>query len=547
MATDFSSDLSSDLSCEQCQDSLPWYVADALSHDERAAVERHLASCVRCRSALEEWREVALALHRASESIPTASPATWAHISRRLREQPAPTAQSNGRMTMRLQDRSMRNTSTPNDMPPVASPNGRRSAIVGLVAVVALIALSAGIFSYFATHGGSRRSTIAATPHPACAPSQATVNLPTNTVITAIAPLGTDDGWAVGTIADPRHYEAPPSAVLLRLRNCHWAPVGTPIPHAALSDIAMATADEGWAVGVTYAQNVTLSDGTRQWDWDQPLVLHYVHGFWQTVKVSAGPKTNVEKVKMVSANEGWMLLYDGKHPITVSGVSALQYGHSLLHYLNGTWTNVPLDFPHPSMSVGDLDARAPGEVWLVGSDYDYVHQTGSGFAMRYAGGAWTRYTEADDFTSVSVLSPTDVWAGGSHLYHFDGTRWTQVSVQGTRHFVNLAPGVDPSSFPLDIEQMVMLSPTQGWAIPSPIDIINKIATQEEALRYDHGVWQWTTLSLKGALTPLPLITRVAPSSATQGWAIAFQPIDGYPQYLLMYYDADTWGIVRQQS
>jgi hypothetical protein len=544
-------DFSSDLSCEQCQDSLPWYVADALSDDERAAMERHLASCARCQSALEEWREVALALHRAGEGIAAPSFTTWARISRQLREQPAHTAQSNGRTTMRLQDRSMRNTPTPNDMPPVASPNGRRSSIVGLVAVVALIALSAGIFSYFATHGGSRRSTIAATPHPACAPSQATVNLPTNTAITAIAPLGTDDGWAVGNIADPRHYESPPSAVLLRLRNCHWAPVGTPIPHATLSDISMVSTDEGWAVGSTQIQDKTLlSNGqpANDWVWDQPLVLHYTHGAWQTVKVAAGPKTTAEQVKMVSANEGWMLLYDGKHPITVSGVSALHYGHSLLHYLNGTWTNVPLDFPHPSMYVSDLDARAPGEVWLVGSDYDYVHQTGSGFAMRYAGGVWRRYyTQAEDFTSVSVLSQTDVWAGGSHLYHFDGARWTQVSVKGTRHFVNLAPGVDPSSFPLDIEQMVMLSPTQGWAIPSPIDIINKIATEEEVLRYDHGVWQWTTLSLKGAPTPLPLITRVAPSSPTQGWAIAFQSLAGYPQYSLMYYDVDAWGIVPQRS
>ncbi|HEY7020972.1 MAG TPA: hypothetical protein VH349_07640 [Ktedonobacterales bacterium] len=438
---------------------------------------------------------------------------------------------------------------TQDDLPPGASPHGRRSAIVGLVAVVALIALSASIFSYFATHGGARRSTIAATPHPACAPSQATVNLPTNTAITAIAPLGMDDGWAVGTIADPRHYESPPSAVLLRLRNCHWAPVGEPIPHATLSDISMVSADEGWAVGSTQIQDKTLlSNGqpSNVWVWDQPLLLHYTHGAWQTVKVTAGPNTNAEQVKMVSANEGWMLLYDGKHPITVSGVSALQYGHSLLHYLNGTWTNVPLDFPHSSMYVQDLDARAPGEVWLVGSDYDYVHQTGSGFAARYTGGAWTRYTEAEDFTSVSVLSPTDVWAGGSRLYHFDGTRWTQVSVQGTRHFVNLAPSVDPNSFPLDIQQIVMLSPTQGWAIPSPMDIINKIATQEEALRYDHGVWQWTTLSLKGAPTPLPLITRVAPSSPTQGWAIAFQSVDGYSQDSLMYYDADAWGIVPQR-
>src|SRR6476619_4361947 len=80
-----------DLSCAQCQDSLPWYLANSRAHSERAAVERHLASCERCGAALAEWRELTGAIRRADERIPldTASITTWENISHRLGEQTA--------------------------------------------------------------------------------------------------------------------------------------------------------------------------------------------------------------------------------------------------------------------------------------------------------------------------------------------------------------------------------------------------------------------------------------------------------------------------
>jgi hypothetical protein len=205
------------------------------------------------------------------------------------------------------------------------------------------------------------------------------------------------------------------------------------------------------------------------------------------------------------------------------------------------------------MIVTDLDARASGDVWLVGLD----NSRGNGsyaLAAHYTGGAWTTYTgaaigaDANSFASVSALSPTDVWAGGSRLYHFDGAHWTQASIQGTRHLPHLGPGADPNSFPLDLQQIVMLSPTQGWAIPSLAAYFGYQATQEEALRYDHGVWQWTTLALRGAPTPLPWITRFAPSSPTQGWALGLQDVSANEdRMLLLYYDAGAWGVVREQS
>jgi hypothetical protein len=241
-----------------------------------------------------------------------------------------------------------------------------------------------------------------------------------------------------------------------------------------------------------------------------------------------------------------MLLYDGKHLTTVNGDNTLRYGYSLRHYQNGTWANVPLVFLKTAMSVSDLDAQEPGEVWLVGIDTTVVNNSQSGFAEHYSNGVWTSYVGAalgahtPWFQSISEVSPTDVWASaGSGLYHFDGARWTQASIQGKR-------SGKVNDLPLDIGVIVMVSPTQGWAFPHPSYIPGYEETQEEALRYENGVWRWAAIPLQGATKPLP-ITSFAPSSPTQGWAIAFQVINGFPQYLLLYNDGDSWGVVRQQS
>src|SRR5258708_5707248 len=78
-----------DFSCGRCQHALPWYVAKSLSNDEQAAMERHLASCGHCRAALEDWREVAAALHRADQrsSLRIPSAAMWENISSQLGEE----------------------------------------------------------------------------------------------------------------------------------------------------------------------------------------------------------------------------------------------------------------------------------------------------------------------------------------------------------------------------------------------------------------------------------------------------------------------------
>lgn len=150
-----------------------------------------------------------------------------------------------------------------------------------------------------------------------------------------------------------------------------------------------------------------------------------------------------------------MLLYGGKHPVSSEPNQSVGYANSLLHYQNGTWTDVPMTFKKPQMTVSDLDARQSGDVWVVGMD----NSSGGtqALAAHYLRGVWTSYTGATivadprvlasgtDLNSVSMLSATDVWAAGSGIYHFDGTRWTQASAQGTRSGATVVGDIPPLS------------------------------------------------------------------------------------------------------
>ncbi|HEU0027461.1 MAG TPA: zf-HC2 domain-containing protein [Ktedonobacterales bacterium] len=549
-----------DLSCERHQDSLPWYVTNSLSDGERAEMERHLASCERCRAALDEWRDVAAAMRRADENIPpdTASLTTWARIAHQLGAQAEPAYKSskvNERNIMGLKDRIVRlvpNTRATTEAAEGARPRGPLRRAMDVVAVVAVIALSVGVFGFLAGRGGgSSRGKDAVAAQPACATSKATVSLPANASLLAIAAEGANDGWAAGTIWDDKSPTSPPAALLVHLRNCHWAPVGTPIPNVQLTDISMASPDDGWAVGATMKLDTTpMADGAPRnaWEPSQPFALHYTHGSWQQVNLPSYPGAKAMQVKMVSANEGWMLLYSGKRLITTNGDTSVGYGNALLHYQNGTWANFPMSFLKPSTGLADMDARQPGEVWLAGFDNTYSQPN---IVAHYIGGKWTTYigtaiAAGANIQTISEISPTDVWAAGSasssgsSLYHFDGARWSAAKVQGV-------PKKEAAYFRPFINTIVMTSPTQGWAFGFYMSL-KPTRTIRVALRYDHGAWQYTEPQIHGTTIYAPL-SAFAQTTPSQGWALGDHLIDNgaNAERVLLYYDAGVWGAVRQQS
>ncbi len=544
-----------DFSCERCQDALPWYVAGSLADLEQSEIERHLASCPACRLALAEWREVSGASARDDARIPrdTEAMTTWVGIRDHLRRHDVSLVALDERHPMRLSERPTPPTHIGSEpkLDRRRRPAARGRPFVAIAATVALVAISAVVFTLLSS---GVRSGVAVTPtrtaKPACLPSKATADLPTHASLSAIAPSGTDDGWAVGRVWDPQA-ATPPATLMLRLQNCHWAPVGTPIPSAELLSVSMASADEGWAVGATMRRDtLPLNDhGGQRNDWleDQLLVLHYTGGTWRRETVTTDTQMISARVKMVSANEGWMLIDHGKRMTIVNSTTAVpSYAYTLLHLQGSTWSDVPLSFQAPSMILDDLDAKVPGECWVVGYD---VQGSGGGVAAHYVNGSWQRWVGAggkeptDVFYSVSEVGPNDVWAAGNdRMYHFDGTAWAEVPVAGTA----------PNGMGIGIQALQVLATGEGWAFDGE-ELFGQDAFHQAVLHYRNGQWSWELLSLGSVSpdTPISFLSGIALVSPTQGWAIADRmvptDIGATVQGMLLYYDSGTWGTVEPHA
>jgi hypothetical protein len=106
-------------------------------------------------------------------------------------------------------------------------------------------------------------------------------------------------------------------------QQCRWTALPQTYSGMMLDSVSMVSATEGWAVG-----GDPSSSG-------QPIALRHTGGTWQRVTVSmpAGFAAVCTAVRMLNADEGWILAIPGK-----TGHS--QFGASLLHYHNGAWTPV---------------------------------------------------------------------------------------------------------------------------------------------------------------------------------------------------------------
>src|SRR5215813_8533760 len=77
-----------ELTCSECRQLLPWYIAGPLSSGERSALTHHLAQCMACQREAELWGTVSTALEDADRRIPpdTHEQGRWLALRSRLSE-----------------------------------------------------------------------------------------------------------------------------------------------------------------------------------------------------------------------------------------------------------------------------------------------------------------------------------------------------------------------------------------------------------------------------------------------------------------------------
>lgn len=301
--------------------------------------------------------------------------------------------------------------------------------------------------------------------------------------LTDVAMTSSTDGWALG------------EGAIYHFTGGKWTAIAQP-PNLLGARLAMVSADEGWAVGQTQSgTSQTISSSTSQ-----NVILHESGGQWtihETLPTATLPSGVLFGLTMTPQDEGW-------------AVGGGPGGALVLHLQGQTWSVDPLGGAAPASANLEAAAVSPdGTVWVVGD--------GGLILRRDVAGHWTQMPSPAtlDLHAVSMVSADEGWAVGGTLglydkgvvLHYTNGTWTAVanvptdglwslsmvsategwggSIDGS--FLHLHDGtVTKVSSPTDhpIYGISMVSPTEGWAVC-------RRTLQDNAgvfLHYTNGAW-----------------------------------------------------------
>lgn len=508
------------LDCQTCRDHLPAFVAGTLAPEFAAEISAHLAHCTNCSTIAAELRLIADGLHEIDCAVPPDQRATEDWEALRMRLMPRPVAPQRSNF---MSDPTPIFETTPIASPPSKRPATSRLMRLAPVAAVLLIALiSAAVFSAFHHNLGTSTGTVAHDPGCSSAPpshgsSAAPIGayLPPYTQLVQMSEVTPSNIWAVGLKRDA-HQANPIQGVIYHLLDCTWQqyPVAVSLAKIPLVSISMVAPTEGWATGSLLSNGYEYSIGTLQ----ALVVLHEVNGTWQQVAIPGTEGYVSGSISMYSRNDGW-LVADG----------AGNNPNALFHYTNGSWSLVTLP---GKLSAGLADRPltpvSANDVWLTSQTQTDGNGDFSATIIHISNGQVTSYPLSANTAPGGLAFPSasDGWMSGSVgnpyasnipqkpvLLHFDGQRWTNVSLP---NFVN---SPELSSFFTGIS---LVNAQEGFIIGYKLD---PSQANTPLIFYHRSGGQWQPVDL-------PAMPAIANASATdiltvapdEAWAFASLPI-----------------------
>jgi hypothetical protein len=256
--------------------------------------------------------------------------------------------------------------------------------------------------------------------------------------LTDVAVVSSTEAWAVGWVGE-RSSTRP---VALHWTGLEWSPTHVPVrprTGVTLTGVAIA-ADGAWAVG--------SSDSAKTAEY-RPFVAHWTDGRWHRSPVGFRRQGWLGSVATVpGTSQVWAVGSTPRHAI-------------VLRWNGAAWRS------HPGPVLGDrtsLDAVVAfrsGVAWAVGTTI--VDGKQRALTARWDGHAWrARAQGLGSLTSVTGDSPRSVWAAGyrpdhgyRHLraviYRWNGARWARAFV---------------SAFHASLDDVVLAARGNLWAVGS---------------------------------------------------------------------------------
>lgn len=196
------------------------------------------------------------------------------------------------------------------------------------------------------------------------------------------APNGLSAAW--GSAADDV-WAVGRGGLIIRWNGTTWSTVPSGVT-ADLKDVSGSSTNNVWAVGA--AGTIVRWDGTK-WANGGNLVDDLVSLF-------------------VYGNEVWVV------------------GINRIHHWNGTaWSSSP----------------ATSAMRIHGLDNNTIFAVGDVVSYRWDGLQWNAIPIPAKLKSLTVVSASDIWAAGSSLWHYDGTKWIEAdpAVRSMNHIFPVGP------------------------------------------------------------------------------------------------------------
>ena len=286
---------------------------------------------------------------------------------------------------------------------------------------------------------GSAWSTVPS-PNPGGVATIACLSLNSGNVLTGVAPVSTNDVWAVGYFFGCTSFLLKP--MVLHWNGVQWSVVPTPKlntnDNAAFNSVVALSANDIYAVGYQPAPNGAVLT----------LIEHWNGVAWSVVPSPNGNNTG-NVLASVTANSPTDIWAVGDQVAPGVEVRTLA-----LHFNGSTWSVVPT--PNP-VHGGNLTqnvltsvvAVAPNDVTAVG--FTLANQTELTMVQHWDGTSWTVVPSPNmsnapgsfnTLRGVTAVNTGDLYAVGFFansttngqqlrlLLHFDGAAWSVISAPG---------------------------------------------------------------------------------------------------------------------
>lgn len=280
--------------------------------------------------------------------------------------------------------------------PSPKAPTGMRNrALLVVLAVATAVAIAVGGVIPGLALAASSPFRIVTSPQPG------------QTRLHASVAISATDVWAVGG------FNGDTNTLAEHWNGSVWQVVATPNPpqsKASLNAVSAVSSTDVWAAGNTFSGEHASSVFIEHWN-----------GTKWSIVASPSLAQSTPQLNSIVAISSTDVYAVGDYFVS----NSCAFGTLVEHWDGSTWSIIPTAAPCEAGASG-VSASSASDVWVVGS---VGNMQATAFTEHFNGHAWRIVPSpaSPTINAVVDLSPTNAWAVGGDISHWNGTSWKVVA------------------------------------------------------------------------------------------------------------------------